>query len=114
MRTSFSAVLLAFITVLFLLPSDGYSQIWGGQDAAAVDQPPPLAKKAATGSDAKFDPHDFTGVWLTNHRSTNGYRGMTAEEGIPPRTPWAEGVLFTSHLAGEAGDHGGRLDRICR
>ena len=99
MRNSFNVLLLAFITVLCLLPGDGYSQIWGGQDAAAVDQPPPSAKKAPTGSDAKFDPHDFTGVWLTNHRSTNGYRGMTAEEGIPPRTPWAEGV-FKSRLTG--------------
>ena len=99
MRNSFVVLVFGFVTVLLLLPSGVYGQIWGGQDAAAVDQPPPGAKNAATGSGATFDPHDFTGVWLTNHRGTNGYRGMTTEEGIPPRTPAGE-ALFKSRLTG--------------
>jgi hypothetical protein len=98
MRKSVGLLVSGFLTVLFLLPAAGYAQIWGGQDAAAVDQAPPGAKSAA-GSAGKFDPHDFTGVWLTNHRGTDGYRGMTKEGGIPPRTPWAEGV-FKSRLTG--------------
>jgi len=89
--------LFALATVLFI-PSHTYGQIWGGQDAAAVDQPPPGGKASTTAS-AAFDRHDFTSVWQTDHRGTNGYRGMTTEEGIPARTPWAE-ALFKSRLTG--------------
>jgi len=89
--------LFALATVLFI-PSHTYGQIWGGQDAAAVDQPPPGGKASTTASGA-FERHDFTGVWQTDHRGTNGYRGMTTEEGIPARTPWAE-ALFKSRLTG--------------
>ena len=89
MRNTFGSFVFGFAAVLFLLSADGYGQIWGGQDAAAVDQLPPGANKSAPGSTGTLDPHDLTGVWLTNHRGTNGYRGMTTEEGIPPRTPSA-------------------------
>jgi hypothetical protein len=41
-------------------------------------------------TDEAFDPHDFTGVWNTNHRGTRGYRSISAEEDIPQRTPWGE------------------------
>src|ERR1041385_4346463 len=95
MRNRFVVSVLALVTV-FSLP--GYAQIWGGQDAAAVDKAPP-AKAASSAANGTFDRHDLTGVWETDHRGTNGYRGMTTEEGIPPRTPWAEGV-FKSRLTG--------------
>jgi len=66
---------------------------WGGQaEGPAPKLPPPDAN-------AKFDPHDFSGVYETNHSSTRGYRGMTTEENIPPRTPWAE-QIFRSRLTG--------------
>src|SRR4029078_5631458 len=97
MRNGLVVSFCVFVTV-FCAPSNGYSQIWGGQDAAAVDQQPPGAKSTAAQT-ATFDRRDFTGVWQTDHRGTNGYRGMTTEEGIPPRTPWAD-ALFRSRLTG--------------
>jgi hypothetical protein len=99
MRNTVAGLLFGLLAVFCLMPADGYCQIWGGQDAAAVDQPPPGANKSAAGSSGTFDKHDLTGVWLTNHRGTNGYRGMTTEEGIPSRTPWAE-TLFHGRLTG--------------
>jgi hypothetical protein len=98
MRNRFVVSVFALITVVYLLPSHVHAQIWGGQDAAAVNQAPPGAKANAQAG-ATFDRHDLTGVWLTDHRGTNGYRGMTTEEGIPPRTPWAD-ALFKSRLTG--------------
>jgi hypothetical protein len=98
MRNRFVFSALALTTLLFI-PSHSYGQIWGGQDAAAVNQAPPGAKASAAASAGTFDRRDFTGVWQTDHRGTNGYRGMTTEEGIPPRTPWAE-TLFRSRLTG--------------
>ena len=98
MRNRFVVAVLALIAAVSLLPSHAYAQIWGGQDAAAVNQAPPGAKANASPA-AAFDRHDLTGVWLTDHRGTNGYRGMTTEEGIPPRTPWAD-ALFKSRLTG--------------
>ncbi len=99
MRNTFGTFVLCLLTIVVLLPSDGYGQIWGGQDAAAPAQPPPGAARPAADLSGKFDPHDLAGVWLTNHRSTNGYRGMTTEAGIPPRTPWAD-ALFKSRKTG--------------
>lgn len=66
---------------------------WGGQADAPAPKLPPIDPAA------RLDPHDFSGVYETNHRGTNGYRGMTTEENIPPRTPWAEQV-FRSRLTG--------------
>jgi hypothetical protein len=97
MRNVFVASFFILVTVLSA-PSLVYGQIWGGQDAAAVDQQPPGAKVAAAPT-GTFDRRDFTGVWQTDHRGTNGYRGMTTEEGIPPRTPSAD-ALFKSRLTG--------------
>jgi hypothetical protein len=96
MRNRFIVSVLALVTVI---PLPGYGQIWGGQDAAAVDQAPPGTKAAASAPNGTLDRHDLTGVWLTDHRGTNGYRGMTTEEGIPPRTPWAE-ALFKTRMTG--------------
>src|SRR5262245_15847952 len=98
MRNRFVVAVFALITVVSLQPSHVYAQLWGGQDAAAVNQAPPGAKANASPA-AAFDRHDLTGVWLTDHRGTNGYRGMTTEDGIPPRTPWAD-ALFKSRLTG--------------
>jgi hypothetical protein len=96
MRNGFVVSLIMSLMMLFV-PADTHAQIWGGQDAASVDQPPPGAKAAAAAG--AVNPRDFSGVWETDHRGTNGYRGMTTEEGIPPRTPWAESV-FRSRLTG--------------
>jgi hypothetical protein len=100
MRNRLIVSVFALAAVL-ALPSYACAQIWGGQDAAAVDQPPPAARASASASTstAAVDRHDFTGVWQTDHRGTDGYRGMTAEDGIPQRTPWAE-ALFKSRMTG--------------
>ena len=66
---------------------------WGGQAEGPTPKLPP------PDPNVKFDPHDFSGVYETNHSGTRGYRGMTTEENIPPRTPWAEQV-FRSRLTG--------------
>jgi len=97
MRKWFVVSIFVLVTVVSV-PSRIYAQIWGGQDAAAVDQSPPGSKSGGTPT-TTFDRRDFTGVWQTDHRGTNGYRGMTTEEGIPPRTPWAD-ALFRSRLTG--------------
>jgi len=97
MRNPFFLSVFAFVTLLSVF-SNASAQIWGGQDAAAVDQPPPEAK-ATPGANAAFDARDLSGVWQTDHRGTNGYRGMTTEEGIPPRTPWAA-ELFKTRITG--------------
>ena len=91
MRNRFVVSVFTLVMVLSL-PSYVDAQIWGGQDAAAVDQAPP-AVKASTSA------RDFTGIWQTDHDGTRGFRGMTAEDGIPPRTPWAQGV-FNSRITG--------------
>ena len=98
MRSRFVVSVFALVTVLSL-PSYVYAQIWGGQDAAAVDQPPPAARASGSASTGAFDRRDFTGVWQTDHRVTDGYRGMTKEDGIPSRTPWAQ-ALFQSRITG--------------
>lgn len=98
MRNRFVVSVLALVTVV-AIPSDGYSQIWGGQDAAAVRQPPPGAQGSAPAATGTFDRRDFAGVWQTDHDGTGGFRGMTAEEGIPLRTPWAADV-FKSRITG--------------
>jgi hypothetical protein len=97
MRNPFFLSVFAFVT-LISVSANAPAQIWGGQDAAAVDQPPPGAKATPAASVA-FDARDLAGVWQTDHRGTNGYRGMTTEEGIPPRTPWAA-ELFKTRITG--------------
>lgn len=53
----------------------------------AFGQPAPEAVDSAL---PEFDPRDLSGVWVTNHEGTGGYRSLTVEELIPPRTPWGE------------------------
>jgi hypothetical protein len=66
---------------------------WGGQaDGPFPKLPPP-------DPNASYNLRDFSGAWETDHRGTGGYRGMTDEAGIPPRTPWAEAV-FRSRVTG--------------
>jgi hypothetical protein len=62
-----------------------------------------LPAVAAEGSSAtksssseNFDPRDFTGVWMTNHRGTRGYRGMGMDGDMPARTPWGEAKFKTT------------------
>ena len=66
---------------------------WGGQAEG------PTPKLAPLDPNAKFNPRDFSGVYETNHNGTRGYRGMTTEADIPPRTPWAE-QIFRTRLTG--------------
>jgi len=98
MRNRFVVSVFALVAGLSL-PSYVHAQLWGGQDAAAVDQSSPAARARASASAGPFDRRDFTGVWQTDHQGTNGYRGMTTEDGIPSRTPWAE-ALFRSRITG--------------
>jgi hypothetical protein len=46
-----------------------------------------------------FDARNLSGVWLTDHASTNGFRSMTDEAAIPPRTPWAQEVYLSRKTA---------------
>lgn len=98
MRNRFVVSVFALVTVLSV-PSHTHAQIWGGQDAAAPGQPQPAASANAPASTGAFNPRDLSGLWETDHRGTNGYRGMTTEDAIPPRTPWAE-ALFRSRMTG--------------
>ncbi len=66
---------------------------WGYQAEGPRPELPPLDPNES------FDPHDFSGVFVTNHRGTNGFRSMTEESDIPPRTPWAQEV-YLSRLTG--------------
>ncbi len=66
---------------------------WGYQAEGPRPELPPLDPNEA------FDPHDFSGVFVTNHRVTGGFRSMTDEAGIPPRTPRAQEV-YESRMTG--------------
>jgi hypothetical protein len=66
---------------------------WGFQAEGPKPELPPLDRSAA------FDPRDFTGVWLTEHEGTGGFRSLTAEDDIPPRTPWAQEVFLSRKTA---------------
>jgi len=45
---------------------------------------------AQTAGESAFDPRDLSGFWSTNHAGTRGYRGMTVDGDVPPRTAWGE------------------------
>ena len=66
---------------------------WGYQAEGPRPELPPLHPNEP------FDPHDFSGVFVTNHRGTNGFRSMTDEPAIPPRTSWAREV-YLSRMTG--------------
>ena len=66
---------------------------WGYQAEGPSPELPPLDPNAP------FDAHDFSGVWLTDHRGTNGFRTMTEEAATPPRTPWAQEVYLSRKTA---------------
>ncbi len=89
--------LLAFVSVTFAQArqQSGAPKVsnWGYQAEGPRPELPPLDPNEA------FDPHDFSGVWLTNHRSTDGFRSMTEESEIPPRTARAQ-EIFLSRLTG--------------
>jgi hypothetical protein len=58
---------------------------------------------ANTNANQAFDPHDFSGVWLTNHANTNGFRSFTKEENIPSRTAWGE-ARYATTMSGRTTD----------
>lgn len=66
---------------------------WGYQAEGPDPELPPPAPGAA------FDRHDFSGVWEADHSSTKGFRTMTEEAAIPPRTPWAQEVYLSRKTA---------------
>ncbi len=91
---SMTSLLLVITTLSFgVVAFAQKASNWGGQADGPVPKLPPPDPNVS------FNPRDFSGVWETNHQSTNGYRGMTDEAGIPPRTPWAEQV-FRSRITG--------------
>jgi hypothetical protein len=66
---------------------------WGYQaEGPEPELPPPAAGQP-------FDRRDFSGVWLTDHDSTNGFRSMTAEADIPPRTARGQEVFLSRKTA---------------
>jgi hypothetical protein len=38
-------------------------------------------------------------VWLTEHDGTSGFRSLTVEDDIPPRTPWGQEVYLSRKTA---------------
>jgi hypothetical protein len=66
---------------------------WGYQAEGPDPELPPLDPNEP------FDAHDFSGVWATDHRGTNGFRSMTDEDGTPPRTAWAQEVYLSRKTA---------------
>ena len=61
---------------------------WGYQAEGPRPELPPLDPNEP------FDPHDFSGVWLTDHRGTGGFRSLTDEPAIPPRTAQGQSVYM--------------------
>lgn len=54
-------------------------------------------------SNVAFDPRDFSGVWVTSHEGTGGYRSLSTEEDIPERTPLGD-VKFATTITGRSSD----------
>ena len=84
------ASLLAFaaVTVAQGTRPAGTMSNWGYQ----AEGPEPELPPSSPGE--RFDARDFSGVWLTDHASTNGFRSMTEEKAIPPRTARAQEVYL--------------------
>jgi hypothetical protein len=66
---------------------------WGYQ----AEGPEPKLAPLVPGE--RFDPRDFSGVWESDHASTNGFRSMTEEKATPPRTPQAQEVYLSRKTA---------------
>lgn len=66
---------------------------WGYQAEGPRPELPPLDPNEP------FDARDFSGVWVTDHRGTNGFRSLTEESDIPPRTAWAQEVYLSRKTA---------------
>jgi hypothetical protein len=66
---------------------------WGYQ----AEGPAPKLPPARPGE--PFDRRDFSGVWETDHDGTNGFRSMTEEAAIPPRTASAQEVYLSRKTA---------------
>ncbi len=66
---------------------------WGFQaEGPDPELPPPTPG-------APIDNHDFSGVWESDHSSTRGFRSMTEEAAIPPRTAWAQEMYLSRKTA---------------
>jgi hypothetical protein len=61
---------------------------WGYQ----AEGPEPKLPPAIRGE--RFDARDFSGAWETDHEGTNGFRSLTEEKAIPPRTPRGQEVYL--------------------
>ena len=100
MRTSawlVAAVLLASVTTSVAQtnqqPGGKKVSNWGYQ----AEGPDPELPPAKPGE--KFDPRDCSGAWEADHSSTRGFRSMTEEKDIPPRTAWAQEVYLSRKTA---------------
>lgn len=92
--------LLVFASMTFAQgeqPSGAKISNWGYQAEGPRPELPPLDPNEP------FDAQDFSGVWVTNHRGTNGFRSLTVESEIPPRTPRAQEV-YLSRMTGRPHD----------
>ena len=84
---------LAAVTVAQGSRPAGTISNWGYQ----AEGPEPELPPSSPGE--RFDARDFSGVWLTDHASTNGVRSMTEEKAIPPRTARGQEVYLSRKTA---------------
>ena len=66
---------------------------WGYQAEGPEPKLPPIVPGE------RFDPRDFSGVWESDHDSTNGFRSLTEEKAIPPRTAQGQEVYLSRKTA---------------
>lgn len=88
-----SSMMFASLTFAQAAPQSGAPKVmtnWGGQAEG------PDSKLAPLEPNAKFDPHDFSGVWRAQRD-----RMMTDWDAVPTRTPWGEQV-FHSRITGRS------------
>jgi hypothetical protein len=90
-----SLLMLAATLSAQAAPQSGPKKVsnWGYQaEGPDPELPPPTPG-------VPFDARDLSGVWEADHSSTRGFRSMTEESAIPPRTAWAQQVYLSRKTA---------------
>ena len=96
MRRPFSTVISAVVALSAALLSSPAASAQANQQGQAARQ-----GAASPTANLKFDPHDFTGIWMFH-----GPAGFSLSAEAPPMTPWAQ-AKYNANKPGI-----GRPDRI--